>query len=80
MDKTFTTDSQVIEKLDRCILRGHPILFTGAGFSKGGHLASGRDIPVGSAVKELLLTELLGFDKDSEDFLYAKITKPSLYL
>lgn len=68
MDKTFTTDSQVIEKLDRCILRGHPILFTGAGFSKGGHLASGRDIPVGSAVKELLLTELLGFDKDSEDF------------
>jgi len=68
MDKQFTTDPQIIEKLDRCILRGHPILFTGAGFSKGGHLASGRDIPVGSAVKELLLTELLGFDKDSEDF------------
>lgn len=68
MDKQFTTDPQIIEKLDRCILRGHPILFTGAGFSKGGQTGSGRDIPVGNAVKELLLTELMGFDKNSEDF------------
>lgn len=68
MDIKITTEPQVIEKIDRCILRGHPILFTGAGFSRGGHTASGKDIPVGNAVKELLLTDLLGFDKNSEDF------------
>lgn len=68
MDYKFVSDPQVIEKLDRCILKGHPILFTGAGFSKGGHIASGKDIPVGNAVKELLLTELLGFKKNSQDY------------
>ncbi len=68
METKFTTEPQVIEKLDRCILKGHPILFTGAGFSKGGYTAAGKEIPVGNSVKELILTELLGFDKKSEDF------------
>lgn len=67
MDKIIT-DPQVIEKLDRCLLKGHPILFTGAGFSKGGYTSAGKDIPVGNSVKELLLTELLGFKKNSAEY------------
>lgn len=28
-------ESSLIQKLDRCLLSSHPILFTGAGFSLG---------------------------------------------
>lgn len=62
------TEEQIIEKLDRCITKGHPILFTGAGFSKFGKNGRGHDIPVGIEVKRLLLTELLGYEDSSEEY------------
>ena len=61
-------DKTIIEKLDRCLLKGRPILFTGAGFSRYGKNSQNNDIPMGNDLKKLLLTEQLGYDENSDEF------------
>lgn len=60
-------DNETISKLDRC-LRTSPILFTGAGFSLGATNALGNAIPSGWELKKLILTTLLGFKEDDDDY------------
>ena len=57
-------EQTIIEKLDRCLLKGHPILFTGAGFSRYGKNCQNDYIPMGNDLKKLLLKEQLGYDED----------------
>ena len=61
-------ETQLIEKLDRCLLKGNPILFTGAGFSKGACNAYKQELPSGNGLKEELLVSLLGYDKTEQDY------------
>lgn len=61
-------EQTIIEKLDRCLLKGHPILFTGAGFSRYGKNCQNDYIPMGNDLKKLLLKEQLGYDEDSSEF------------
>lgn len=57
-----------ISKLDRCLLSGKTILFTGAGFSYGAKNGLGQDIPLGKGLKSLILTELLGFKEEDPEY------------
>ena len=43
-------ESSLIQKLDRCLLSSHPILFTGAGFSLGATNGNGEAIPSGNVL------------------------------
>ena len=61
-------ETQVIEKLDRCLLKGNPILFTGAGFSRGAKNAYNIELPTGQNLKEEILISLLGYNKDEDKF------------
>lgn len=61
-------DQTIIDKLNRCLLKGRPILFTGAGFSRYGKNGQGRYVPTGAELKSMILTELLGFEKDVDDY------------
>ena len=61
-------DQIILEKLSRCLLKGRPILFTGAGFSRYGKNGQGNDIPTGFELKSKILTELLGYEKESDDY------------
>ena len=45
-------DTDVIKKLDRCLLSGNPILFTGAGFSLGAVNGAGENLPSGYQLKK----------------------------
>lgn len=45
-------ESSLIQKLDRCLLSSHPILFTGAGFSLGAKNGNGEAIPSGNVLKK----------------------------
>lgn len=61
-------DQTVLDKLNRCLLKGRPVLFTGAGFSRYGKNGQGKNIPTGAELKAKILTELLGFEEDSDDY------------
>lgn len=61
-------NQEIIEKLDRCLLKGRPILFTGAGFSCNGKNGKNEKIPMGKELKRLLLTTQLGYDENSNEF------------
>lgn len=61
-------EESLIQKLDRCLLAGNPILFTGAGFSLGATNGNGEQIPSGRLLKERILTDLLGYSKDEPEF------------
>lgn len=61
-------DTNIIGKLDRCLLSGKTILFTGAGFSLGAKNGAGQDLPTGFGLKKLLLTELLGYKESDEEY------------
>lgn len=73
MESTSTSD---INKLNRCLLSGNPVLFTGAGFSLGAMNADGVEIPSGSHLKTQIIGELLGI-KESDDE-YKELDKASL--
>lgn len=45
-------DTDLINKLDRCLLSGNPILFTGAGFSLGAVNGAGEKLPSGIQLKK----------------------------
>lgn len=60
-------DTSIIQKLDRCLLSGNPILFTGAGFSLGAVNGAGENIPSGNELKRKLLINFLGYKEDSEE-------------
>lgn len=60
-------DSTLIQKLDRCLLSGNPILFTGAGFSLGAVNGAGEKIPSGNELKRKLLVDFLGYQENSEE-------------
>lgn len=61
-------DRNLIAKLDRCLLSGKTILFTGAGFSYGAKNGLDQDLPLGKGLKTLLLTELLGFNETDPEY------------
>lgn len=61
-------ESSLIQKLDRCLLSSHPILFTGAGFSLGATNGNGEAIPSGNVLKKNILIELLGFKENSDEY------------
>lgn len=68
--------NDTIKKMDRCLLSSNPILFTGAGFSLGAINGFNEAIPSGNVLKEKILSNLLGYEKDSND--YEELTKYSL--
>lgn len=53
-------ESSLIQKLDRCLLSSHPILFTGAGFSLGATNGNGEAIPSGNVLKKKHLDRIIG--------------------
>lgn len=57
-----------IKKFDRILLKGSPVLFTGAGFSKYAQNGDGENIPDGTQLKRKLLTELLFLDEAEDDY------------
>lgn len=61
-------ETSLIQKLDRCLLSSHPILFTGAGFSLGATNGNGEPIPSGNDLKKNILIELLGYNEDSDEY------------
>jgi len=56
------------QKLQNCILRGRPILFTGAGFSRGGLNGDKQPIPDGEALKKGLINQLLLIEETDVDY------------
>ena len=61
-------ESSLIQKLDRCLLSSHPILFTGAGFSLGAKNGNGEAIPSGNVLKKNILIELLGYKENTDEY------------
>lgn len=66
----------LIDKLDRCLLKGNPILFTGAGFSKGAKNAYSINLPSGQELKEEILVSLLQYKKSES--IYQSLMEESL--
>lgn len=64
------------QRLQNCLLRGRPILFTGAGFSKGGINGFKQPIPDGTALKKGLINQLLLIDEKDDD--YSELISSSL--
>ncbi len=60
--------TDVIQKLDRCLISGHPILFTGAGFSMGATNENGDEIPSGYSLKKQIIEDFLGVKESQEDY------------
>lgn len=56
------------QRLQNCILRGRPILFTGAGFSRGGLNGEQQPIPDGEGLKKGLINKLLLIDDTDNDY------------
>lgn len=69
-------EQAILQKLDRCLLSGNPILFTGAGFSLGSVNGMGENLPTGYGLQKKVLTELLGFKEESSE--YNELMKSSL--
>lgn len=69
-------DSNILKKLERILLKGTPILFTGAGYSKFAHNSDNELIPDGCKLKERLVKELLLIDEKEAD--YAELYNSSL--
>lgn len=65
-----------IQKLDRCLLSGNPILFTGAGFSLGATNVYGEKIPSGDALKKIIIEGFLKIDNTQVE--YYELIKASL--
>ncbi|GBG11092.1 SIR2 family protein [Paenibacillus agaridevorans] len=65
---TMEVNQEAIDKIKHILLKENPILFLGAGFSYGTKNAAGRSIPIGDGLKELILSELLKYDIDSEEY------------
>ncbi|MFR1814999.1 SIR2 family protein [Dysgonomonas capnocytophagoides] len=65
-----------IDKLKRTLLSGSPILFTGAGFSRGGKNQKKNDIPDGNQLKLDILKKLLLYKESSTE--YKELSKHSL--
>ena len=61
-------DNSIVQKLDRCLLSSHPILFTGAGFSLGAKNGKGEFVPLGNDLKKKVLIELMGFSEGSAEY------------
>ena len=61
-------DENVIKKLDRILLKGSPILFTGAGFSKFAINGDGETVPDGYQLKKALIEKLLLIDESEPEF------------
>ena len=61
-------DNDSLIKLERVLLKGAPILFTGAGYSKFAKKENSEELPDGKRLKELLIKKLLLIDEKEEDF------------
>lgn len=61
-------DKQIETKLQNVLLKGSPILFTGAGFSKGALNNYDEAIPDGGQLKKLLIEKLLLCNENDENF------------
>lgn len=57
-----------IEKLKRILLNGQPVLFTGAGFSKGSHRKNNTSLPDGTSLKKDIVEKILLVQPDSEEY------------
>lgn len=69
-------DDNIIKKLERIILKGSPILFTGAGFSKFAQNEHKEQVPDGNTLKKRIINELLLIDEDEDS--YQELYKSSL--
>lgn len=61
-------NNEIIKKLDRCLLSGQSILFTGAGFSLGAKNGQDYTIPTGNQLKEIILSRLLNYDDNDPEY------------
>lgn len=61
------TDNEKL--LLRILKTGNPILFTGAGFNFGSFKGGNKQILMGKELKETILTQILGYDKTSEEYV-----------
>lgn len=71
-----TINTEDIKKLDRCLVSGSPVLFTGAGFSLGATKGTDEMIPSGNELKTLIVKALLGIDETQPEF--EELSKVSL--
>ena len=65
-----------IALLRRIMKSGDPILFTGAGFNIGASRSEGKPIPLGAELKKFILSKILGYEADSDEF--SELMKESL--
>lgn len=61
-------DSNILKKLERILLKGSPILFTGAGFSKFAHNSENELIPDGCKLKDRIVKDLLLIDDNEAEY------------
>lgn len=61
-------DEQILNKLDRVLLKGSPVLFTGAGFSKFAINGDGETVPDGNQLKKKIIRDILLIDETDPDF------------
>jgi len=57
-----------IRKLQHILIKESPVLFLGAGFSYGAETKDDRNIPVSDELKEIIVSELLKYDKSSPEY------------
>ena len=75
--KTIESMEKNLEKLKYSLLHNNPNLFIGAGFSLGAFQRNGLPVPSGRALKENIITNILGFAKGSAE--YAELLLMPLY-
>lgn len=72
-----------IQKLKHILIKESPILFLGAGFSYGAKTKDDKDIPMSNELKEIIISKLLNYDKNSAEYgeviLYS-LSKVSQYV
>ena len=61
-------DEEIVKKLDRVLLKGSPVLFTGAGFSKFAINGDGNPVPDGNQLKKGIIKDLLLIDESESDY------------
>lgn len=67
---------EAINKLKNLLIKDSPILFLGAGFAFDAKLKSGKNIPLGDSLKEIILKEFLKYNENDSE--YEELKKYSL--
>lgn len=62
-------DGNELQMLSQRMNIVRPILFTGAGFSYGAVNGNNDPLPLGSDLKDILLTKFIGYSKESAEYI-----------